>query len=88
MRTTHAEFTPDTAGAENDGLNADTPDRHSGRGESLKSIQYIAPQMIAYGVFVGLVFGAAMTLITWRPQKVLRPLRSAPATTVTLVQSS
>jgi len=51
--------------------------------QSLKSIQYIAPQMNAYGVSVGAVFGAAMTLISWREKKVLRRLRLAPVSTAT-----
>ncbi|SDP30553.1 ABC-2 type transport system permease protein [Nakamurella panacisegetis] len=54
---------------------------------SLKAIQYIAPQMIAYGVSVGAVFGAAMTLITWREKKVLRRLRLAPLRTSTVIGS-
>jgi ABC-2 type transport system permease protein len=55
--------------------------------QSLKGIQYIAPQMIAYGVSVGATFGAAMTLITWREKKVLRRLRLAPVSTATVVGS-
>ncbi len=55
--------------------------------QSLKSIQYIAPQMNAYGVSVGAVFGAAMTLISWREKKVLRRLRLAPVSTATVVGS-
>jgi ABC-2 type transport system permease protein len=55
--------------------------------ESLKTIQYIAPQMIAYGVSVGATFGAAMTLITWREKRVLRRLRLAPVSTATVVGS-
>jgi ABC-2 type transport system permease protein len=46
--------------------------------ESLRPIQYIAPGMIGYGIAVGAVFGAALTLITWREKKLLRRLRLAP----------
>ena len=53
--------------------------------QSLKAIQYIAPQMIAYGVSVGATFGAALTLITWREKKVLRRLRLAPISTASVV---
>ena len=52
-----------------------------------KPIQYIAPGMIAYGIAVGAVFGAALTLITWREKKLLRRLRLAPVSTATVVGS-
>ncbi len=55
--------------------------------QSLKAIQYVAPQMIAYGVSVGATFGAALTLITWREKKVLRRLRLAPVPTSSVVLS-
>ena len=55
--------------------------------ESLKPIQFIAPGMIAYGIAVGAVFGAAMTLITWRQKQLLRRLRLAPVSTATIVTS-
>ena len=55
--------------------------------ESLKPIQFIAPGMIAYGIAVGAVFGAALTLITWREKKLLRRLRLAPVSTATVVGS-
>ena len=55
--------------------------------ESLQPIQYIAPGMIAYGIAVGAVFGAAQTLITWREKKLLRRLRLAPVSTSVVVGS-
>jgi len=55
--------------------------------ESLRPIQYIAPGMIGYGIAVGAVFGAALTLITWREKKLLRRLRLAPVSTSTVVGS-
>ncbi|MTD16712.1 ABC transporter permease [Nakamurella sp. YIM 132087] len=55
--------------------------------QSLKTMQYVAPQMIAYGVSIGAVFGAALTLITWREKKLLRRLRLAPVSTSTVVGS-
>lgn len=55
--------------------------------ESLKPIQFIAPGMIAYGIAVGAVFGAALTLITWRQKQLLRRLRLAPVSTGTIVTS-
>lgn len=55
--------------------------------QSLKAIQFIAPGMIAYGIAIGAVFGAAMTLITWREKKLLRRLRLAPVSTGSVVAS-
>jgi len=55
--------------------------------ESLQPIQYIAPGMIGYGIAVGAVFGAALTLITWREKKLLRRLRLAPVSTASVVGS-
>jgi len=55
--------------------------------QSLQPIQYIAPGMIGYGIAVGAVFGAALTLITWREKKLLRRLRLAPVSTATVVGS-
>lgn len=55
--------------------------------ESLQPIQFIAPGMIGYGIAVGAVFGAAMTLITWRQTKLLRRLRLAPVPTAAIVGS-
>jgi ABC-2 type transport system permease protein len=55
--------------------------------ESLQPIQYIAPGMIGYRIGVGAVFGAALTLITWREKKLLRRLRPAPVSTSSVVGS-
>ncbi len=55
--------------------------------QSLKAIQFVAPGMIGYGIAVGAVFGAALTLITWREKKLLRRLRLAPVSTATVVGS-
>ncbi len=54
---------------------------------SLKSIQYVTPGMIGYGIAIGATFGAAMTLITWRDKKLLRRLRLAPIPTTSVVGS-
>ena len=64
-----------------------TLDTNQVEDESLKPIQYIAPGMIGYGIAVGAVFGAALTLITWREKKLLRRLRLAPVSTGTVVGS-
>ncbi|TDV54043.1 ABC transporter permease [Actinophytocola oryzae] len=51
---------------------------------SLKPIQYITPGIMSWGVAVTAVFGAALTLVSWRKKQVLRRIRLAPvgATTV------
>lgn len=54
---------------------------------SLKAIQYVTPGMIGYGIAIGAAFGAAMTLITWRTNKLLRRLRLAPVSTASVVGS-
>ncbi|MEJ7650009.1 MAG: ABC transporter permease [Nakamurella sp.] len=54
---------------------------------SLKAIQYVTPGMIGYGIAIGAAFGAAMTLITWRTNKLLRRLRLAPVSTGAVVGS-
>jgi ABC-2 type transport system permease protein len=45
---------------------------------SLKPIQYITPGIMSWGVAVTAVFGAALTLVSWRKKQVLRRIRLAP----------
>lgn len=45
---------------------------------SLKPIQYITPGIMSWGVAVTAVFGAALTLVSWRRKQVLRRIRLAP----------
>ncbi|GLW95906.1 ABC transporter permease [Actinokineospora globicatena] len=45
---------------------------------SLKSIQYLTPGILSWGIAVTAVFGAAITLVNWRRKQVLRRLRLAP----------
>ena len=61
------------------------PETAAGRGRVAQAIQFVAPGMIGYGIAVGAIFGAAMTLITWREKKLLRRLRLAPVSTATVV---
>jgi ABC-2 type transport system permease protein len=46
--------------------------------ESLKAIQYITPGLLGWAVATGAMFGAALTLVTWRQKKLLRRLRLSP----------
>ena len=53
--------------------------------DSLKTIQYITPGLLGWAVAVGAMFGAALTLVSWRQKKLLRRLRLAPVSTVTVI---
>jgi ABC-2 type transport system permease protein len=46
--------------------------------ESLKTIQYITPGLLGWAIATGAMFGAALTLVTWRQKKLLRRLRLSP----------
>jgi ABC-2 type transport system permease protein len=48
---------------------------------SLKPIQYLTPGLLGWAVATGAMFGAALTLVTWRQKKVLRRLRLSPVRT-------
>jgi ABC-2 type transport system permease protein len=45
---------------------------------SLQPIQYITPGIMSWGVAVSAVFGAGLTLVSWRKKQVLRRIRLAP----------
>jgi ABC-2 type transport system permease protein len=47
--------------------------------QSLKPIQYLAPGLLGWAIASGATFGAGITLVTWRQNKLLRRLRLAPA---------
>ncbi|HTP16112.1 MAG TPA: ABC transporter permease [Streptosporangiaceae bacterium] len=53
--------------------------------KSLKPIQYLAPGLLGWAIASGAAFGAAITLVTWRQNKLLRRLRLAPVRTASLV---
>jgi ABC-2 type transport system permease protein len=53
--------------------------------KSLKAIQYIAPGLLGWAIASGAAFGAAITLVTWRKDKLLRRLRLAPISTASVV---
>jgi ABC-2 type transport system permease protein len=52
---------------------------------SLKPIQYLAPGLLGWAIASGAAFGAAITLVTWRRDKLLRRLRLAPVSTGSIV---
>jgi ABC-2 type transport system permease protein len=53
--------------------------------KSLKSIQYFTPGLLGWALASGATFGAAITLVNWRKDKLLRRLRLAPISTGTVV---
>jgi ABC-2 type transport system permease protein len=46
--------------------------------KSLKPIEYLAPGLLGWAIASGGTFGAAITLVNWRENKLLRRLRLAP----------
>jgi ABC-2 type transport system permease protein len=52
--------------------------------ESLQAIQYFTPGLLAWAVATGAMFGAALTLVTWRQKRILRRLRLSPVRTTTI----
>jgi len=54
---------------------------------SLKAIQYLTPALLSWSVATSAVFGAAMTLVSWRRRQVLRRLRLAPVAPLTVLTS-
>lgn len=54
---------------------------------SLKPIQYITPGIMSWGVATTAVFGAALTLVSWRKKQVLRRIRLAPIHASTVLSS-
>jgi ABC-2 type transport system permease protein len=54
---------------------------------SLKAIQYVTPGLLAWAVSMSAVFGAALTLVQWRKNGLLRRLRMSPISTQSLVLS-
>jgi ABC-2 type transport system permease protein len=53
--------------------------------QSLKAIQYLAPGLLGWAIASGATFGAAITLVSWRQNKLLRRLRLAPVSTASVV---
>jgi ABC-2 type transport system permease protein len=53
--------------------------------ESLQAIQYFTPGLLGWAIATGAMFGAALTLVTWRQKKILRRLRLSPVSTASIV---
>jgi ABC-2 type transport system permease protein len=53
--------------------------------KSLKPIQYLAPGLLGWAIASGGTFGAAITLVNWRENKLLRRLRLAPVSVGSIV---
>lgn len=53
--------------------------------ESLQPIQFLTPGLLAWAVSMSAVFGAALTLVMWRKNQVLRRLRLAPVRPMTIL---
>jgi ABC-2 type transport system permease protein len=53
--------------------------------KSLKPIQYLAPGLLGWAIASGGAFGAAITLVSWRQNKLLRRLRLAPVNVASVV---
>ncbi|MGI9006112.1 MAG: ABC transporter permease [Streptosporangiaceae bacterium] len=53
--------------------------------KSLKAIQYVTPGLLGWALASGATFGAAITLVSWRQNKLLRRLRLAPVSTGAIV---
>jgi len=64
-----------------------TIDERNVEDSSLKPIQYITPGIMSWGVAVTAVFGAALTLVSWRKKQVLRRIRLAPVGASTVLSS-
>ncbi|MEU0882130.1 ABC transporter permease [Lentzea sp. NPDC005914] len=54
---------------------------------SLKPIQFLTPGILSWGVAVSAVFGAALTLVSWRRKQVLRRIRLAPVSATSVLSS-
>ncbi|MEU6859678.1 ABC transporter permease [Glycomyces sp. NPDC046736] len=54
-------------------------------GGALRPIQYLAPGILAWGIAIAGVFGAAGTIVDWKRDKLLRRLRLTPASVKTFL---
>jgi ABC-2 type transport system permease protein len=55
--------------------------------ESIKPIQFLTPGLLGWAIATGAVFGAALTLVSWRKKRILRRLRLAPISAGAIVAS-
>lgn len=54
---------------------------------SLKPIQFLTPGLLGWAIASGAIFGASLTLVSWRKKRVLRRLRLAPVSVAAVVGS-
>ncbi|WP_367136017.1 ABC transporter permease [Saccharothrix sp. HUAS TT1] len=54
---------------------------------SLKPIQYLTPGILSWAISISGVFGAALTMVSWRKKQVLRRIRLAPVGAGTVLTS-
>ncbi|MBB5805535.1 ABC-2 type transport system permease protein [Saccharothrix ecbatanensis] len=54
---------------------------------SLKPIQYLTPGILSWAISISGVFGAALTMVSWRKKQVLRRIRLAPVSAMTVLSS-
>lgn len=54
---------------------------------SLNAIQYFTPSLLSWSIATSAVFGSAVTLVSWRRRQVLRRLRLAPVSPLTVLMS-
>jgi ABC-2 type transport system permease protein len=64
-----------------------TLDASQVQNKSLKTIQYITPGLLGWALASGATFGSAITLVSWRQNKLLRRLRLAPVATGQIVSA-
>jgi ABC-2 type transport system permease protein len=62
-----------------------TLDADNVENSALNPIQYITPGIMSWGVAVTAVFGAALTMVSWRRKQVLRRIRLAPVSPSTVL---
>jgi len=55
--------------------------------ESLEQIQYVTPSLLGWAVAMSAAFGAALNLVSWRVNGLLRRLRLAPIRTSSVVMA-
>ncbi len=58
---------------------------HQVEDKSLKAIQYLAPGLLGWAIASGGAFGASITLVGWRHNKLLRRLRLSPVSVSSVV---
>lgn len=53
--------------------------------DSLSTIQFVTPGLLGWAIAMGATFGAATNLVAWRKNGLLRRLRLAPVSTISIV---